>query len=409
VRKRILNNPGLKLLSFILAVVLWLVVANIEDPVSSKQFKDVEVTITNESSLDSINKVYEVKSGATATFTVKGRRSVLDRLTYKDFNVIADLSHMSEVYSIPVEVTPKNSDLDIEVSKNMNTMVVALEDEVTSSFAVNVNTTGEPMDGYALGEKEVHPNLVDVSGPQSLIRKIKDVRINIDVDRAKDDVTEQCELHYYNGDDEELDAARIVCSYDSVDATVQVLPTKTVKVVVTTKGSLASGYSIESLNYEPQEITIAGEVETLSEISEIQIPDVDITGLDEDKEYSFKVADYVSGDVVLTDPEQKIMVTVKVGQIKSRTITLNKDQIDLAGGNAKYDYELADSTAVKVVLTGFEDVIGAVTATDLKPMVSVEDLSAGTYMLNVSVAELDGISTNVANKVSVTVKKTNDG
>lgn len=407
-RKRILNNPGLKLLSFILAVVLWLVVANIEDPVSSKQFKDVEVTITNESSLDSINKVYEVKSGATATFTVKGRRSVLDRLTYKDFNVIADLSHMSEVYSIPVEVTPKNSDLDIEVSKNMNTMVVALEDEVTSSFAVNVNTTGEPMDGYALGEKEVHPNLVDVSGPQSLIRKIKDVRINIDVDRAKDDVTEQCELHYYNGDDEELDAARIVCSYDSVDATVQVLPTKTVKVVVTTKGSLASGYSIESLNYEPQEITIAGEVETLSEISEIQIPDVDITGLDEDKEYSFKVADYVSGDVVLTDPEQKIMVTVKVGQIKSRTITLNKDQIDLAGGNAKYDYELADSTAVKVVLTGFEDVIGAVTATDLKPMVSVEDLSAGTYMLNVSVAELDGISTNVANKVSVTVKKTND-
>jgi YbbR domain-containing protein len=269
VRKRILNNPGLKLLSFILAVVLWLVVANIEDPVSSKQFKDVEVTITNESSLDSINKVYEVKSGATATFTVKGRRSVLDRLTYKDFNVIADLSHMSEVYSIPVEVTPKNSDLDIEVSKNMNTMVVALEDEVTSSFAVNVNTTGEPMDGYALGEKEVHPNLVDVSGPQSLIRKIKDVRINIDVDRAKDDVTEQCELHYYNGDDEELDAARIVCSYDSVDATVQVLPTKTVKVVVTTKGSLASGYSIESLNYEPQEITIAGEVETLSEISEI--------------------------------------------------------------------------------------------------------------------------------------------
>jgi hypothetical protein len=121
------------------------------------------------------------------------------------------------------------------------------------------------------------------------------------------------------------------------------------------------------------------------------------------------VADYVSGDVVLTDPEQKIMVTVKVGQIKSRTITLNKDQIDLAGGNAKYDYELADSTAVKVVLTGFEDVIGAVTATDLKPMVSVEDLSAGTYMLNVSVAELDGISTNVANKVSVTVKKTNDG
>ena len=114
-KRRIPSNPGLMILSFVLALVLWLVVANIENPVTTKVFRDVEVTITNENAIKEINKVYEVSSGDKATFAVKGRRSVLDNLTAKDFKVVADLSHMSEVYSVPVQVTPTSENPDIEI------------------------------------------------------------------------------------------------------------------------------------------------------------------------------------------------------------------------------------------------------------------------------------------------------
>lgn len=407
-KKKVLNNSGLKVLSFVLAVLLWLVVANIENPVTTKQFKDVDVTIINESALNSINKVYEVKSGEKATFTVKGRRSVLNNLQAKDFKVVADLSHMSEVYAVPVEIAPKNENLDIEIYKNMNTMVVALEDELEGSFAVKVDTTGDVASGYALGEKEAKPNIIQVTGPKSLIQKIDSVRVTVDVSHAREDITDTGELQYYNKDGELLDKARIVAETDNVEVSVQILKTKDIPVTVNTKGDVAKGYSIEDMNYEPQEVTIAGTDDVLSQVSEIVINDVDISGLTKDKEYSFKVADYLPKDVVLTDPEQKIMVTVKVGQITERTITLEHSQIDIAGGISKYRYTIDKKMQVKVILTGFKDVIENITSNDLKPMIDVSALSAGTHLCNVTVTSQEGISTVVSGKVQVKVEKVAD-
>lgn len=404
-KKNILSNPGLMVLSFVLAVTLWLVVANVENPVTTKQFRDVDITIINENALSNINKVYEVVSGAQATFTVKGRRTVLNHMTAEDFRVVADLSHMSEVYAIPVEISPKNEALDVEIYKNANTMVLSLEDELTDTCAVTVVTEGEVMDGYALGEKEVKPNIVSVTGPQSMVHKIKEARVTVDVEHAASDVTAQCEVQYYDGNGELLDQARLSTDYKSVDVSVQVLKTKAVSVFVNTVGSVAKGYELENVTYEPQSIDVAGTSDVLASINEIKINDLDISGLKEDKEYSFKVADYVPEGVVLTDAEQKIMVTVKVGKIISRDITLTGNHINLAGGQAKYKYELAVDTAIKVKVTGYRDVIAAMQASDLNAMVDVSKLTTGNHLCTVTVRQEDVLSAVVTDKIKIHVSK----
>ena len=407
-KKNILSNPGLMVLSFVLAVTLWLVVANVENPVTTKQFRDVDITIINENALSNINKVYEVVSGAQATFTVKGRRTVLNHMTEEDFRVVADLSHMSEVYAIPVEISPKNEALDVEIYKNANTMVLSLEDELTDTCAVTVVTEGEVMDGYALGEKEVKPNIVSVTGPQSMVHKIKEARVTVDVEHAASDVTAECEVQYYDGNGELLDQARLSTDYKSVDVNVQVLKTKAVSVFVNTIGSVAKGYELENVTYEPQSIDVAGTSDVLASINEIRINDLDISGLKEDQEYSFKVADYVPEGVVLTDAEQKIMVTVKVGKIISKDIILTENHINLAGGQAKYKYELPVDTAIKVKVTGYRDVIATMQASDLNAMVDVSKLTTGNHLCAVTVRQEDVLSAVVADKIKINVSKVNN-
>ncbi len=404
-KKMLLNNPGLKLLSLLLAILLWLVVANIENPVSTKQFRDVEVKVTNEQVLDSIGKVYEIKSGETATFTVKGRRSALDNLRAKDFNVVADLSHMSEVYSVPVEIYPKNNNLDIEIYRNSNTLCVALEDEATESFPINIVTEGDVAYGYALGQKVVTPNIVEVTGPKSLVRKIDKVSAFINVKHASREVSDKCVLSYFDGDGDELDKTRLHSDSKRAEVTVQVLKTKEISVNVTAKGQPALGYSLESLNYEPQSITIAGTDEVLASIKELTIPDVDITGLSSDYEQSFAVEDYVPEGVVLTEPEQQIMVTAKVGQITTRTITINADQIDIAGGTPKYSYLIDRNTKIKVTLRGFRSKLDSLTAVDFNPMVEVSGYSMGSYVCDIVLAEVEGVSATVDGKVKLRVGK----
>lgn len=405
-KKKILSNPGLMVLSFVLAVILWLVVANVENPVTTKQFREVEVTILNDNVISNINKVYEVVSGAQATFTVKGRRSVLRNMTAEDFRVVADLSHMSKVYAIPVEISPKSEVMDVEIYKNDNTMVLSLEDELTDTCAVTVVTEGTVMEGYALGEKEVKPNIVSVTGPQSMIHKIKEARVTVDVSHAFSDVTDSCEVQYYDGNGELLDQARLSTDYKQVDVTVQVLKTKSIAVHVNSVGNVAKGYDLENITYEPQTIDIAGTSDVLASVNEITINDLDISGLKEDKEYSFKVSDYVPEGVVLTDSEQKIMVTVKVGQIISKELILTRNYIDLAGGQAKYKYELPEDTAIKVKVTGYRDIISRMAVSDLNAMVDVSKLTVGSHLCTVTVNQEYVVSAVVMDKVKIDVSKT---
>ena len=47
-RKRITNNLALKILAFLIAAFLWLVVVNIDDPVDDKTFSNIPVQVTHE-------------------------------------------------------------------------------------------------------------------------------------------------------------------------------------------------------------------------------------------------------------------------------------------------------------------------------------------------------------------------
>ena len=58
--KRLTRNLGLKVISFLLAMGLWLLVVNIDDPVVRWTFLDVPVTIKNADVITNQGMIYEV-------------------------------------------------------------------------------------------------------------------------------------------------------------------------------------------------------------------------------------------------------------------------------------------------------------------------------------------------------------
>ena len=401
------NNLHLKILAFLIAGLLWLVVGNIEDPVTTKQFSDVPVEIINESVLDSINKVYEVKDGKTATFIVKGRESVLNSLTADDFIVQADFAHLSEVNAMNVDISLKNTGSTVEIYRNSNTVTVSLEDEAYSNFPVTVVTDGTVKEGYAMGERVATPNLVRVAGPASLIRKIKTVQAMVSVDNAYKDVESKVDLVYLNGDGDLLDADRLTVDYSSVNVTVRIYKSKNITVNVETVGTLPEGYSIKSITYEPQTITVAASDEILSSLSSITIDDVDISDIHSNEQYTISPGDYLPEGVFLANTDEQIAVTVEVGKYITKTLSITNDDIDISGGNPKYNYKLGPETTVKLVISGYQNDINKLKASDFAPMIDVSDLGAGSYLLDLQYSGVDDAEVTVSGKVSVTVTKSN--
>ena len=109
------KNIGLKLLAFLIAFILWLVVVNYDDPVMSTTFSGIVVDIQNVESLTDIGKVYEVKNGSNIiSVTVTGKRSVVESISKENIVATADLTKMSIMDTVEIQLsTNKNfSQLD---------------------------------------------------------------------------------------------------------------------------------------------------------------------------------------------------------------------------------------------------------------------------------------------------------
>ena len=117
VTKRITNNFGLKILAAVFAIVIWLVVVNIEDPEKTKGFV-IPVTIENSDYLTDMGKTYDILNNSDKiSFTVTGKRSIIEELSESDFTAVANMENINdEMTTVPVSVTASRYASQIEIN-----------------------------------------------------------------------------------------------------------------------------------------------------------------------------------------------------------------------------------------------------------------------------------------------------
>ena len=92
--KKLLNNLPLKILSILIAIVIWYVVVSVNDPIVKERF-DVPVQVTNEAYIAAGKKTYQIEEEyQTVTVTVTDNNSVVSRLKASDITVTADLTQI---------------------------------------------------------------------------------------------------------------------------------------------------------------------------------------------------------------------------------------------------------------------------------------------------------------------------
>lgn len=151
-KKKLTSKLMLKIVSLIVAFLFWLVIINITDPTTSKTFYDIPVQILNENVITSANQVFDIVDGDTVKVTVKGKRSFVEKLKESDFTATADLSELSKVNAVSINVKlNKESTSSVDVDWNNAVLKVALEKRITKSFKVEVDYEGELSENYVLG------------------------------------------------------------------------------------------------------------------------------------------------------------------------------------------------------------------------------------------------------------------
>lgn len=123
-KKMLTNNLTLKLLSVVAAIMLWLVVMNIDDPYTYRDFSPVQVTMLNENVVTDQGKVYKIEDGSDViSLRVWGKKSILRDLNIEDFTATADMQKSIKYNDlVGIEVSCSNKNIrtaDIQYDREM--------------------------------------------------------------------------------------------------------------------------------------------------------------------------------------------------------------------------------------------------------------------------------------------------
>ncbi|MBZ4655582.1 MAG: YbbR family protein, partial [Thermoanaerobacter sp.] len=176
----------IKLLSLVLAFLLWLYVMGEENPEIPYEINDVPVKLINSDTLEKKGLIVLDEKNYTVNVKVRGRRSDVLNIAAQNISVFADLSRVNSkgtnVIPVTVEGLPRNVSL---VSINPPEIKVEIDKIAKTQMPVTVKIIGNVMDGYAMQPAVSTPGEVLVIGPESKINLIKNVIAGVNVSYKK--------------------------------------------------------------------------------------------------------------------------------------------------------------------------------------------------------------------------------
>lgn len=383
--KMLTRNLGLKLLAFLFAVTMWMAVVNLDEPTIRKRFT-IAVTVENEEVIEAANKYFEIAADASnVTFTVVGKRSILDEVSSSDFKATADMSKLiqkEEENVVPVEITALRHSSQLTISNRTREIQVILEDLMRQAFVILPMAQGEPAEGYALGSMVVEPNRLWVSGPKEVVSQINAVKAAIDVTNMSTDISDSVVPILLDENEEIVDTTRLTLSLDIVTVKAGILSQKTVPIKVNYSGKPEEGFEVISAAAEPAEVTIKGRSDILNAISAITIPEdvISVEGANEKFEQRVDLNQYLPSGVSLNKSvEASVTVKIDIEQLERRVFTVPVRNIGVDDLREGYKIEYNERN-VEIEIYGLADDLNRLTVSALRPVLDVGGLAAGRHV-----------------------------
>lgn len=402
-KEKITNNLSLKILSLIVAIFIWLLVINVDNPIITKTFVVTDVQLLNEAYIDADGKMcMRDNEQEPIRVTVKAQRKILDDISVLDIRAVADLQQAVSLDTMPVMVpitatVGKIPAENIQVSPQ--NLSLHIEDKETQEFVITVTTNNtRPDKGYEIGSLVSNPEKLRITGPTSLINKIDKVTASVNVNGAVSDVTQETDVTVIDKNGEEFssqDMSYLNVSKVYVSARLWKVRTD-VKISAECSGSPAEGYQVESVTTTPNVLSVAGSDEALSALAEqnntIWIPAeaIDISDKDKDHEEKINISEYLPEGLKLTsDSSEDVFVHVNILPQGSSVCDIPTKNITVE--NMPDGMQVAfDAAQIEVRVKKTEEDLEDLKEKNIKASIDLKDVKEGSYEMPVNISIPEG-------------------
>lgn len=419
-KKNMINKFTLKVLSLIIAILIWLLVRNVDDPIVVRTFYEIPVSIENASYLaENLEIPLLVDGKDTVKVRVKGARSVVSKLKKEDIKAVADMTQIiskdTTPIMVPVEVTGTGiSDSDITVRPRNIQVDIEKQKSVEKTIAVSTGDT-QPDKDYEIGNLKANPEKVTISGPETIINKIDKVVALIDVTGRKESNIEiKSQLKIYDKNLDELSPKQLEylnikeISDNTIRIQAQFWKVKqNVKIKAECSGEPKRGYEVDSINLVPDTISVAGTDEALKKLEQegntLEIPGkyIDVTDKTGDFEQNIDLSELLPEDLKLVrDLNSSVIATVKILPYNSRDYEVSVTQIEADNKAEDLDLVFQDEQ-ITIRAKAKEQDLDSLSAANIQVQIDLSGYGEGEYEVPVTVTLPGGYELVESIKVKV--------
>ncbi len=390
------NNKFLIILSLVISTITWVYM-------SMGTTNDTSVTISNipiqiELPDQLVNNGLQVFSDTeqTATVTVTGSRAVLGSISTKDITVTAATNGIDSAgtYQISLSAVKTNPSANFQIistvtPSNVNVIVDYLRE---TSFPIQENVVYKVADGYYASTSLASKNIT-VSGPQTEIAKIAKVSASAELDGILDDSTSAtADILLYDKSGNRISTDLLKMEFGTVEASISVLPEKTVKVVPEFMNK-PEGLNLgdDMLSVEPSEILLAGPKKVLDNTKSIKFESIDFATLS-NKRYEYNDQGInIPTDCKNISNSTAAKVVLDLSSLSKKTYTV--DSFKVSGLSSEYKADVTQ-TNMSVTVIGSKKELENLKSSDIECIIDTSDQSGTVGSVQMPVTfKLKGTST----------------
>ncbi len=371
------KNLGSLLLAFILAVVVWVSSVTASDPNIEQDFdRSLPVEIVGQDP----GLLLMGETPRPIKLTLNAPLSIWTQMNGdgKAIRAWVDLSGLEAgEHTIPVQVQVNYRPVRV-VRIDPETETVLLEPLVSQAISITLTETGTPPQGYTAGAPTLEPAQVTVSGAESLVAQVKEIRAVLDITGASEKIERVLTLAALDARGLPVNGVTLTPSTTTLSQEVTLLGGyRNVIVKVVTIGQVASGYKLTNISVSPPNVIVfSSDPELVNDLpGYIETTPLDMTGAVDDLESLVELN--LPADIsVVGDP--KVVVQVSIAAIESSvSVSLPVEIIGLMPGML---VEVSPTT-VDVILSGPVPVLSTLRPEDIRVRVDLAGYGAGVYQI----------------------------
>ena len=389
------RNWGMKLISILLAFLVWCSVVAGTNPQRIKTVADVPLRIEGTKELEAKGFCVDTLLSHipdTVSVSVKAGVDYHRLVTNSTVTATVNLSSIDEKGEISMNVECASSVTNSSISAVSPSQITLTIDKLaTKSVPVSAKLTEAPRGDYYVSNVGMKNEVITISGPESRISQVAEAVAYIDASSFTQSKSISVPVTFLDADGDELNNIELNNNDGYAIADVEVLPVKEItissSVIENAIFNVAKGYEVYGAVSTPSKVRIAGDKAKLDEIEELSLELIDAQ--EANKSVVLDATLKAIDDIVFVDGN-KLSVYVQIRE-QQETITLRNLHIDIKNVPEGKKASIEGDVRCTITITGGRSAVAALSRDDIKPYVDLYGQTGSRILASVKLDDLLGI------------------